>query len=225
MLVSSAISEPLRLMCPIAADEARRVLGSGGKMHVAMERCDRAFARKRRVPIGTKADDITGHKRRVRGTASLVLILGAVSTELPKCRGGKEGTRGYLSCAGLERKRASHLALRLQRHTTIAHDTWPKACGFRRGDMPCSPTKLRKARPRHRRYAAALAHPSCTGGVLAVPRRLTAASRPSARGRCGWRCLLRRPRACRPRWRSRRRRRHPRTPSRRRHSAGRARRS
>jgi hypothetical protein len=94
MLVSSAISEPLRLMCPIEADEARRVLGSGGKMHVAMERCDRAFARKRRVPIGTKADDITGHKRRVRGTASLVLILGAVSTELPKCRGGKEGTRG-----------------------------------------------------------------------------------------------------------------------------------
>ena len=132
-----------------------------------------------------------------------------------------------LSCVGLERKRASHLALRLQRHTTIAHDTWPKACGFRRGDMPCSPTKLRKARPgpRHRRYAAALAHPSCTGGVLAVPRRLTAASRPSARGRCGWRCLLRRPRACRPRWRSRRRRRRPRTPSRRRHSAGRARRS
>ena len=88
-----------------------------------------------------------------------------------------------------------------------------------------SPTKLHKARPSRRRYAAALAHPSCTGGALAACHRLTAASRPSARGRCGWSCLLRRPRACRPRWRSRRRRRRPRTPSRRRHSAGRARRS
>ena len=50
--------------------------GSGGEMHVAMERCDRVLARKTKVPIGTKADDIRGHKRRVRGTATLV-ILGA----------------------------------------------------------------------------------------------------------------------------------------------------
>ena len=54
---------------------------------------------------------------------------------------------------------------------------------------------------------------------------ISAACLPSARGRCGWSCLLRRPRACRPRWRSRRRTRRPRTPSRRRRSAGRARRS
>eukprot|EP00964_Phaeocystis_antarctica_P119957 scaffold83722_cov69-Phaeocystis_antarctica.AAC.1 len=91
MLVSSAISEPVGLICPIAADEARTMPGSGGEMHVAMERCDRVLARKTKVPIGTKADDIRGHKRRVRGTATLV-ILGAGAGGVAEMHEGEEGT-------------------------------------------------------------------------------------------------------------------------------------
>ena len=89
MLDSSAISEPLRLMCPIAADEARTMPGNGGETHVAMERCDRVLARSTKVPSGTeKADDITGHKRRARGTANTLI---SVLTELPKHEGGGTG--------------------------------------------------------------------------------------------------------------------------------------
>ena len=92
MLDSSAISEPLRLMCPIAADEARTMLGNGGETHVAMERCDRVLARSTKVPSGTeKADDITGHKRRARGTANTLISGAVLLTELPKHEGGGKG--------------------------------------------------------------------------------------------------------------------------------------
>lgn len=48
--------------------------GNGGETHVAMERCDRVLARSTKVPSGTeKADDITGHKRRARGTANTLI--------------------------------------------------------------------------------------------------------------------------------------------------------
>ena len=111
MLVSSAISEPVGLICPIAADEARTMPGSGGEMHVAMERCDRVLARKTKVPIGTKADDIRGHKRRVRGTATLV-ILGAGAGGVAEMHEG-ERRDDFLSHTRtvfwwLERKRPSH---------------------------------------------------------------------------------------------------------------------
>ena len=57
--------------------------GNGGETHVAMERCDRVLARNTKVPSGTvKADDITGHKSRQRGTATTLI---SMVTELPKC--------------------------------------------------------------------------------------------------------------------------------------------
>ena len=91
MLDSSAISEPLRLMCPIAADEARTMPGNGGETHVAMERCDRVLARSTKVPSGTeKADDITGHKRRARGTAN-TLISVPYADGVAEARGRRKG--------------------------------------------------------------------------------------------------------------------------------------
>ena len=66
--------------------------GSGGEMHVAMERCDRVLARKTKVPIGTKADDIRGHKSRVRGTATLV-ILGAGAGGVAEMHEGEKEER------------------------------------------------------------------------------------------------------------------------------------
>ena len=104
MLEAVAISEPLWLMCAMAAELARRVMpGSGGEMHVAVEeRVDRVLARRMMVPMGTKAEDAA--KR--RGT----MFGHSMWFGHRRCRSTLKGGRGAgraTFCVALLKRRAS----------------------------------------------------------------------------------------------------------------------